>query len=1055
MEQQMIANGGVQYISQIAVQYVYLDFDGALTSYNGEILTVDNVEIQDSFLTEERIENILSELNSKYSSQNVIFVSQRPKNIQYSTIYIGKTGAFNEYGNFAGLAETIDHGNENKSDNAFVLLDSTATDYEIISTISHETDHLLGTLDHGGSGLAAYFANNIIVLEKEQVTISASDQIDSITVRPGGTLDIILQASNYVSAIGGPVYKFSGDFISSCTSSSQKLKSACISSTIISGGVMNVNAIAAGKMIYGIYGSNNSYVPISPTINLTGSAHAIIDLQDVTILDGGRLNLMASAYEYLSAYAWIGYGDAYNSVQAAINVSDITVSSGGILSVKEHESSYTDKPGTWNGDYTNYYGSNTAEVAIENINIAGGKVIFQTENTNITSLSITSDGSIEFLTPTGSSSWGFAHTGSKVATLAWNQGYISEVNNLNLSGTLTVSHAIVSDTVIEENASLTQSGGSVTQMMIASGAVYNGQNIADVNTVNVSGSAIYSGDSLFNMRNAALYSGGTLDIILQASNYVSAIGGPVYKFSGDFISSCTSSSQKLKSACISSTIISGGVMNVNAIAAGKMIYGIYGSNNSYVPISPTINLTGSAHAIIDLQDVTILDGGRLNLMASAYEYLSAYAWIGYGDAYNSVQAAINVSDITVSSGGILSVKEHESSYTDKPGTWNGDYTNYYGSNTAEVAIENIALNAGSLEVLDAEYYKTLLKDIKINSGGTVVIRLAENNETAFQSFTHLGSETGLLSLQNQYITAVSGLTFSGLLYLNGTAENITVNEGVMHVLSSASVRDAIAKHGTLHLHDQANLSNAQIKSSGGLYASAGSFASEVIIESGGILQTFTGANISGSNYIGEFSIQDNIAQALVLENNGWLEVAVNGVASSTTIDSMGKMNVFGKAYDTVVRGGEEIVYGQTFFTTVLAAGSQSVVSGGNVSEAKINGGIQQIVSGTAEKSHLLTGQIIVNLDGCLNTTTAQGGKILTEGSLSDISMVGTASLIQMKGDIQNITISENASATLAGTVKDLVVQTQGSVEIAGKLQALCFLPEHLTLSVPALLKILW
>ena len=60
MEQQIIANGGLQYIPQIAVQYVYLDFDGELTSYNGEILTIDNVEVQDSSLTGERIADIVA-----------------------------------------------------------------------------------------------------------------------------------------------------------------------------------------------------------------------------------------------------------------------------------------------------------------------------------------------------------------------------------------------------------------------------------------------------------------------------------------------------------------------------------------------------------------------------------------------------------------------------------------------------------------------------------------------------------------------------------------------------------------------------------------------------------------------------------------------------------------------------------------------------------------------------------------------------------------------------------------------------------------------------------
>ena len=76
MEQQMIANGGLQIVPQIAVQYVYLDFDGELTSYNGEILTVDNMVVKDSSLTKERIAHIVAELNAKYASQNVIFVTK-------------------------------------------------------------------------------------------------------------------------------------------------------------------------------------------------------------------------------------------------------------------------------------------------------------------------------------------------------------------------------------------------------------------------------------------------------------------------------------------------------------------------------------------------------------------------------------------------------------------------------------------------------------------------------------------------------------------------------------------------------------------------------------------------------------------------------------------------------------------------------------------------------------------------------------------------------------------------------------------------------------------
>ena len=104
MTGQSITNGGVQYVPQLAVQYVYLDFDGELTSYNGEILTVDGVEVIDSKLTAGRIANIVAKLNEKYASQNVIFVTERPEGVEYSTILIGKTSAFDQYGTFAGLA---------------------------------------------------------------------------------------------------------------------------------------------------------------------------------------------------------------------------------------------------------------------------------------------------------------------------------------------------------------------------------------------------------------------------------------------------------------------------------------------------------------------------------------------------------------------------------------------------------------------------------------------------------------------------------------------------------------------------------------------------------------------------------------------------------------------------------------------------------------------------------------------------------------------------------------------------------------------------------------
>ena len=189
---ELVQNGGVQYVPQIAAQYIYLDFDGELTSYNGEILSLENVEVKHSNLTVDRIADIVAELNTKYANSNVIFVTERPTNTEYSTIYIGKTDAFNTYGNFAGLAETIDKGNKNTTDNAFVMLDATATNLEILNTISHETDHLLGTLDHGGDGLDAYAFTYTgkVVSYNHVLHISSGDTATATTVNDGGKMYI-------------------------------------------------------------------------------------------------------------------------------------------------------------------------------------------------------------------------------------------------------------------------------------------------------------------------------------------------------------------------------------------------------------------------------------------------------------------------------------------------------------------------------------------------------------------------------------------------------------------------------------------------------------------------------------------------------------------------------------------------------------------------------------------------------------------------------------------------------------------------------------------------
>jgi len=128
-------------------QYVYLDFDGAETFYKGELLNIEQIFVASSGFSEEKIAQIVAALNEKYNGE-VIFTAQKPVIEEYSTVFVGQTDAFAEYGDFAGIAETIDRGNQNKSDNAFVMVDAAAAVESVVDVISHEVGHIVYGTEH-------------------------------------------------------------------------------------------------------------------------------------------------------------------------------------------------------------------------------------------------------------------------------------------------------------------------------------------------------------------------------------------------------------------------------------------------------------------------------------------------------------------------------------------------------------------------------------------------------------------------------------------------------------------------------------------------------------------------------------------------------------------------------------------------------------------------------------------------------------------------------------------------------------------------------------------
>lgn len=165
-------NGGVQAVTPAPkAQIIYLDFDGAQTRYEGELAQFD-VTVNDSGLSAAQIAEITEKLNAEYAGQNVVFVTEQPLSGDYSTIYVGKTADIEQ----SGLAETIDAGNLNPNDKAFVNLDFSASSEQIINTISHEVGHIVFGVNHGGEGLDAYGARNDIYNGASSTGLTINDK---------------------------------------------------------------------------------------------------------------------------------------------------------------------------------------------------------------------------------------------------------------------------------------------------------------------------------------------------------------------------------------------------------------------------------------------------------------------------------------------------------------------------------------------------------------------------------------------------------------------------------------------------------------------------------------------------------------------------------------------------------------------------------------------------------------------------------------------------------------------------------------------------------------
>lgn len=250
--------------------------------------------------------------------------------------------------------------------------------------------------------------------------------------------------------------------------------------------------------------------------------------------------------------------------------------------------------------------------------------------------------------------------------------------------------------------------------------------------------------------------------------------------------------------------------------------------------------------------------------------------------------------------------------------------------------------------------------------------------------------------------------------VQGSANNTRLDGGNQYVHAGASATDTVINAGGWQVvKSGATADNTTVNTNGKLQVNAGGNATNVTQNAGGALVTNTNATVSGTNSLGNFSVDAVTASTtnVLLENGGRLDVLDNGSADTTTVNQGGILAVAsgGKVQNIVMHDGG-----------VLIADTGATVSGTNTSGAfGIDG-----ATGKASNLRLDNGsQFTVLGNGSADNTTvgagstlnvAQGGTLTGTTSFGDgASLTGNATnsgqLHFSTGHGQNAVISGSVS----------------------------------------------
>ena len=929
-------NGVQAVITQLAdPQVVYLDFDGAVTSYYNRDLgiTIDNVVVADSGFDSASISVIVDALNGQFGD-DVVFTADIPSEGLFSTIYIGVTSAFDEYGSFLGLAETIDSGNQIRDDNAFVLLDSTATAESVVSVIAHETEHIVHGMEHGGEGLRRFAATTII--ENGQYTSGSSiDSGNSLILRSGGSADgthVFDEGVMYVSN-GGSAYKtyvyFDG-VINVC------------------GGTANSTAVVSDGIIIvsngGIANNTNVYNYGSMVVSNSGRATNTIvkDYGKMIVYQSG----LATKTTVSNATIYVSNGGSANEttldnggdmiISGGI-ASTTTVNNGGNLTISEGLASITtvnnggaiviSKSGIASSTIVNSGGSMTV--------YSSGTATFTTVNNG--ALLYVQDGGKANYTTVNAGGQLYVSDGGSALLLFENGGYVqiadsatvnfmpNQISAVNIEHTTATIHSGTTANEMTVNGGQIEvySSGSAIKTTVNSDGmmdVLNGGTVTSTTVNNGGGMCLYGGTATI----TTVSSGGEMGIFNSGtanSTTVNANGLLIVRENGTANYTTVSNGGSAK-------VSSGGSANHTTVDMGGRIYVFDGGkatdiveNGGCVEFDDDTTISFASHVI---QGVTLE-----NTTATLHSVTTA-SEMTLGNGCSMLLSGGKANSVAVNAGGIILVSQG-------------------GTATS------VTLNAnGSMRVSSGG---TATKTT-VNSGGTMYV---SRGGIATGTTVHNSAWMFVFESGTANETTISG----GVLRIDGYANSTTLNAGNLYISGSAN-STTVNSDGSMGVSRGAIATNTTVNSGGWMWVLKGGTALNVLNSGGRVGGHVVGGD--GSTVVSGTHLDDNstfyISNGIAYNIRGGLILSSGGMAEGTVVKSGCSLRV---------NGG-----GTATRTTVESGGIVYVSEGGRVhiSNTVNSGGTLHLSSGGEAFG-------LTNLGGCVGGVVKGGDQITFMGGKNE------------------------------------------------------------------------